>query len=701
MYTIAVDIGGTFTDVIAIDNRNGHTVMGKALTTPADLQQGVMNGLTNAADNMSTSVSDLLARTERMVHATTQSSNAVFAFTGARTAVLTTRGFGDTLTIMRASGRVAGLSVFERHHYRATAKPRLLVDERDIVEITERVDADGDVVTPLDEEQVARTARSLAEKGYESVAIAYLFSHQNPAHERRTAEIICQEAPGLYVSVSADIAPVMGEYERSATALFNAYVGPVIDSYLARLERTLADAGLKQKLLIVQANGGLATVAQTVPIYTIESGPAAGVVGAAHMAERLGHSKVIATDVGGTTFKVAVIESGAWSYNTQTVLNQYQLRLPMIDVASIGAGGGSIAWVDGGRLRIGPKSASSYPGPACYGLGGTEPTVTDADVALGYIDPDNFLGGRMKLHRDRALEVIRDKVAVPLFGGDVLSAAAGIRRVVDSQMADLIRKCTLERGHDPRDFVMMAYGGAGPVHAASYGAEAGATKVLVPYFATVHSAYGAALSDIRFSLQFSEPIVLPNDPARIEAIFANMESKGADALARADVPEGKRRYDRWVEARYRRQVHQLRIPAPSSIDEAAVGSLAAAFEHEYERLFGPGSGLTDAGVELINYGVDAVGIVDKAPWKEETGGGEPAPTSTRDVYCPLRRAMVPTPIYDGPSLPPGMHLEGPVVIEHPGTTIVVLSGQTASIDAFRHTHISIVSDVKGGRGGHQ
>ena len=335
---------------------------------------------------MATSVADLLGRTERMVHATTQSSNAVFAFTGARTAVITTRGFGDTLTIMRATGRVAGLSVFERHHYRATSKPRLLVDERDIFEITERVDAEGDVVTPLDEDASrARSRGRWLERGYEAVAIAYLFSHQNPAHERRTAEIIRHEAPQLYVSVSADVAPVMGEYERSATALFNAYVGPVIDSYLARLERTLADAGLKQKLLIVQANGGLATVAQTVPIYTIESGPAAGVVGAAHMAERLGHRNVIATDVGGTTFKVAIIEGGAWSYSTQTVLNQYQLRLPMIDVASIGAGGGSIAWVDGGRLRIGPKSASSHPGPACYGLGGTEPTVTDADVALGYI----------------------------------------------------------------------------------------------------------------------------------------------------------------------------------------------------------------------------------------------------------------------------------------------------------------------------
>jgi len=701
VYTIAVDIGGTFTDVIAIDNRSGNTAMGKALTTPGDLQLGVLDGLADAAANLSTSVPALLGQTERMVHATTQSSNAVFSFTGARTAVLTTRGFGDTLTIMRATGRVAGLSVFERHHYRATAKPRLLVDERDIFEIPERVDAEGDVVTPLDEAEVVRVARLLVERGYEAVAIAYLFSHQNSAHERRTAEIIRREAPQLYISVSADVAPVMGEYERSATALFNAYVGPVIDSYLSRLERTLVDNGLKQKLLIVQANGGLATVSQTVPIYTIESGPAAGVVGTAHMAERLGHRNIIATDVGGTTFKVAIIESGAWSYSTQTVLNQYQLRLPMIDLASIGAGGGSIAWVDGARLRIGPKSASADPGPACYGLGGTEPTVTDADVVLGYIAPDNFLGGRMKLHRDRALEAIRTRIAGPLFGGDVIAAAAGIRRVVDSQMADLIRKCTLERGYDPRDFVMMAYGGAGPVHAASYAAEAGVTKLLVPYFATVHSAYGAALSDIRFSLQFSEPIVLPNDAARIEKIFADMEAKGAEALERADVPPANRRYHRWVEARYRRQVHQLRIPAPAVVDEAALGPLARAFEREYERLFGPGSGMADAGIELVNYGVDAVGVVDKAPWKEAPRTGTDAPSSMRDVYCPLRQAMVPTPVYDGPGLPPGTVIAGPAAIEHSGTTIVILAGQSASIDAFRHTHITIASDEKGGRDGRQ
>ncbi len=688
LHTIAVDIGGTFTDVIVIDDATGRTHMGKALTTPADLRQGVMDGLGDAANSIGVDVRTLLGSASRVIHATTQSSNAVFSFSGARTAVLTTAGFGDTLLIMRASGRVAGLSVFERHHYRATSKPRLLVDERDIFEITERVDARGLVVTPLDESQIRAVAQTLVERGYESVAVCYLFSHQNRDHERRTGDILRQAAPGLYVSLSAEIAPVMGEYERSATALFNAYVGPVIDRYLAGLEQTLEQAGLRQKLLIVQANGGVATVAQTIPIFTIESGPAAGVVGAAHLASRLGHDNVIATDVGGTTFKVAVIRAGTWSHSSQTVLNQYQLRLPMIDLASIGAGGGSIAWVDGGRLRIGPRSASAHPGPACYGLGGDEATVTDADVILGYISPSAFLGGKMTLHPERAYQAIHERVALPLFGGDVVAAAAGIRRVVDSQMADLIRKSTLERGHDPRDFAMMAYGGAGPVHAASYALEAGCARLIVPYFATVHSAYGAALSDVRFSLQFSEPIVLPEDPTRIEAIFARMERQGGEALAAADVPESRREYHRWVEARYRRQVHQLRIPVPAIVDEAALKALAAGYGQEYERLFGAGSGLTNAGIELINYGVDAIGRVDKAGMEAMPVGGSASPISDRRIYCALRGAMVSSPVYDGPRLPAGARIEGPAIIEHPGTTIVVLSGQSARIDAFRHTHIA-------------
>ena len=689
MYTVAVDIGGTFTDVVVIEEASGRTFAGKSLTTPDDLQRGVFDGLADASREAGIDVAGLLGSTDRMVHATTQSSNAVFAFTGARTAVLATRGFGDTLLIMRATGRVAGLSVFERHHYRMTQKPRLLVDERDIFEIPERIDYQGRVVQALDEQAVRRVAATIRERGYQAVAVAFLFSHKNAQHERRVREILATELPDVYISLSAEVAPVMGEYERSATALFNAYVGPVIESYVSRLERTLREAGLRQQLLIVQANGGVATTAQTVPIFTIESGPAAGVVGAAQIAASLGVPSVIATDVGGTTFKVAIVEGGQWGYSRETVLNQYQLRLPMVDVASIGAGGGSIAWVDGRRMRIGPQSASASPGPACYGLGGDEPTVTDADVVLGYLSPDRFLGGRMKLHPDRAAEAIKRRIADPLFGGDVLAAAAGIRQVIDSQMADLIRKSTLERGHDPRDFVMMAYGGAGPVHAASFGAQVGVREIIVPFFATVHSAYGAALSDVRFSLQHSHPLVLPVPPDVVEAIYATMEADGTRRLDDADVPRGRQRHERWVEARYRRQVHHLRVPAPSRIDDEGLAIVADRFEKEYERLFGKGAALKDAGIELVNYGVDSVGVVAKPEPARWTASGDVVPRTQRMAWCPSRRDRVSTPVYDGPSLPADAHVAGPAILEHPGTTIVVLAGQRARIDEQRHTHIAV------------
>ena len=373
MYTLSVDIGGTFTDIVAFDEAKERTVVGKALTTPGDLRKGVMAGLEQAAEELKIPLKNLLRDARRFVHATTQSSNAIFAFAGAKTAVVTTRGFGDTLTIMRATGRVAGLSVFERYHYRATEKPRMLVDERDIFEVPERMDYAGRVVTRLDEGEMRGIAKKLKAQGYEAVAVSFLFSHKNDAHEQRAREIVKEVIPNAYVTISSEVAPVLGEYERSATTLFNAYVGPVIENYLDGLVSTLGEGGLKCKPLIAQANGGLATPAQTIPIFTVESGPAAGVVGSAYLANQLGVPNVIATDVGGTTFKVAVVEGGKWTYSKETILNQYQLRLPMIDVVSIGAGGGSIAWVDNGRLRIGPMSASSDPGPPVMALAATSP----------------------------------------------------------------------------------------------------------------------------------------------------------------------------------------------------------------------------------------------------------------------------------------------------------------------------------------
>lgn len=689
MYTVSVDIGGTFTDVVVFDEANGRTVVGKSLTTPGDLQKGVIDGLKQTADDLDVPLNSLLAEAHRFVHATTQSSNAIFAFAGAKTAVVTTRGFGDTLTIMRATGRVAGLSVFERYHYRATVKPRMLADERDIFEVVERMDYAGRPVTKLDERSLRDIAKTIKTRGYQSVAVAFLFSHKSAVHEKRAKEILKEELPNIYVSLSSEVAPVLGEYERSATALFNAYVGPVIEDYLENLVTELSSSGLKCQPLIAQANGGLATPAQTVPIFTVESGPAAGVVGSAYLANQLGVPNVIATDVGGTTFKVAVIEGGKWAYAKETVLNQYQLRLPMIDVVSIGAGGGSIAWVDNGRLRIGPMSASSDPGPACYGFGGDQPTVTDADLVLGHISADRFLGGKMALSHERAAAAIKKHIAIPLFNGDVTAAAAGIRRVVDAQMADLIRKTTLQRGYDPRRFALMAYGGSGPVHAASYGADLGMSEIIIPFHASVHSAYGSALSDVRFSLRYSDPLTLPVEPRNLEEIYAPMERDGDKLLADADVAKVDRRFERWVEARYRRQVHSVRVRAPGRIDSvAAVKQIGEAFEAEYERLFGPGSALKDAGVELVNYGVDAIGIVAKPAAAKHTGGNGTAARVRRMAFCPIAGEMIDTPIYEGAALRSGTSISGPAVIEHPGTTIVLHTGHSARIDEFGNTRIA-------------
>jgi N-methylhydantoinase A len=687
VYTIAVDIGGTFTDIVVSEDASGRIHHAKVLTTPRDLLEGVVCGVQQAAAEVGVEVSELLAGTTRFVHATTQSINAILTYTGARTAIVTTRGFGDTLTIMRGTGRVAGLSVWERHHYRMTNKPRLLADERDIFEVTERIDYKGAIITPLDESGVRALAGEIRRGRYEAIAVVFLFSFKNPVHEQRVREILQEELPAVYICLSCEVAPTLGEYERGATTLFNAYVGPVIEGYLARLSSTLAEKGFRHTVQIVQSNGGLTSVDQTMPIYTIESGPAAGVIAAAHLGIKLGFPNLIATDVGGTTFKVALVEDGQWSYSREAILNQYQLRLPIVDLVSIGAGGVSIAWVDGLRLKVGPQSAGAFPGPACYDFGGSLPTVTDADVVLGYISPENFLGGRMKLRADLATRAIDIHVATPLFGGDVLMAAAGIRQVVDNQMADLIRKVTLQRGHDPRQFVGMAYGGAGPAHAVSYGAEAGLSTIIVPYYATVHSAYGAAITDVRYTLQKSDLMVLPVNPERVEAIYADMEARSERLLDQADVPVQQRVFFRWLEARYRRQVYTVKVDVPSRLDDDSLSAVAASFEAKYERLFGPGSAYHDAGIELVNYGIDAVGRVKRSNPRRDAVPGTAGPRTHRLAYSAQQRRLLDTPVYSGPSLPAGAVVAGLAIVEHPGTTILVPERYTARIDEYGHTHI--------------
>jgi N-methylhydantoinase A len=472
-----------------------------------------------------------------------------------------------------------------------------------------------------------------------------------------------------------------------------------VTAYLRELAERLRQRGLERPLLVVQANGGVAQVDETVPINTIESGPAAGLVAARALMDAAGYRDVIATDVGGTTFKVGLLVDGEWSFAPEAVINQYTLLIPMIDLVSIGAGGGSIAWVDERRLRIGPQSAGADPGPAGYGWGGTEPTVTDADLVLGFLNPERFLGGRLRLRPDLAEKAIADHVASRLFGGDVERAAAGIRQVVDAQMGDLVRKMSIERGHDPRSFVLLAYGGAGPVHAAAYARHAGVERVIVPSAATVFSAFGAAASDIRHSLQRSAPGQLPDDLDAIEAAYAAMEEEARALLARQGVAGARVRLHRWADMRYARQLHDVRVPVPAGqVDQAFAAAVRQAFTERYAALYGASAVLEKVPVRLLRLGVEAVGLIDKpgVPVGDLAGpdAGD-AEEPARSIYWPEAGGRLRTRVYDGLRLRPGNALEGPAVIELPGTTIALPPGDRATIDRLGNAIITLAGGKPG------
>lgn len=686
MYVIGVDVGGTFTDVAVLNLTTGRVLTSKSLSTPEDLTTGVWSALVMAAEELGVAVEDLLSATVRFCHATTQTSNALLTFSGARVGVLTTRGFEDQLLIMRGIGRVAGLSLAERRHPRATSKPPLLVDETRIRGVRERVDSRGNVITPLDVAHAREQIAYLLDQGTEAFAVCFLWSFVNPEHERKVMSLIREMAPGRHVSVSHQVAPIRGEYERTATTVVNAYVAPILEGYLERLSEQLQRAGLRVPILVVQANGGVSAVENILPVQTIESGPTVGVAAARAVAQAVGVDRVIATDVGGTTFKVALLTEGKWATTRETVIGQYSLWLPMVDVVSIGAGGGSVAWVEDGRLRVGPRSVGALPGPACYGRGGTEPTVTDADVVLGYINPETFWGGRMRLDTEAAAKAIRYHIADRLFGGDIIRAAAGIRQLVDHQMADLIHKVTVERGYDPRGFVLLAYGGMGPVHANSYARAAGIKRILVPASASVLSAVGAARSDILHTLSVSDLILLPADPERVRRHYRRMEAELGVMFERENIPSGRQHYSRWVEMRYRRQLHSIRVEVPPSVMQSdTLDELVAAFERRYASLYGPTAAYREAGIEIVAIGVDAWGEVDAPPF-DIVPSGEQDPAyalkGRRRAYCMHRNSWVEAPVYDGSLLRAGTTMKGLALIEYPHTTVVVEYGTEANVDTF-------------------
>jgi N-methylhydantoinase A len=697
---LGVDIGGTFTDLVLMDE-DGSITTTKSLTTPDRLEDGVFDAIALVAKGVGLTTEELLARVPAFGHGTTQATNALIERTGAKTGLVTTRGFGDTLLVQRLMGFTAGVAADQLGWYSHRRYPDPVVPRGRIREVTERVDQSGRVLVPLDEAEVAAAIESLNADGVETFAIAFLWSFRHPAHEQRAAAIVRERCPGAYVSLSCEVAPIIGEYERTATTAMNSYLAPKVADYLNRVEDALRERGFRGAFRVLNSTGGVmpAREAARKPVVLLASGPTGGVLGSLHLAAALGERNVITTDMGGTSFDVALIIDGKPVISAPHEVGGYHLNTPMVDIRAVGAGGGSIARIDGGTLRVGPDSAGAFPGPVCYGRGGKLATVTDADVVLGIIDPDFFLGGRMPLDRAAAEAAIRTQIAEPL-GLPVERAAAGIRRVIDSHMADTLREVTIGRGHDPRDFVLFAYGGAGPVHCAGFGADLGVPRIVVPATSMVHSAYGALASDVHQSAERSlmlhggggprEPSA-GIDPAVIASVFAELEAACAAAMAQSGFAPGDITLVRSVDMRYRRQVNDLLIPFDSGpVTGASVRAVVARFEETYEQVYGKDSGFRMAGVEMTTFRVEALGRTVKPQPRAAAAAGTPQ-QRTRRIFEPVLERWVEADVRRWAALPVGHAVAGPAVIEHPETVVFVAAGQTARVDALGN----LIIDTRG------
>jgi N-methylhydantoinase A len=559
-----------------------------------------------------------------------------------------------------------------------------------VVEISERVTADGAVIAPLDPGRAAEQIRDLLDDDQiDALAVSLLWSFRHPDHEQRLRELVHELAPELYVSVSSESAPRQGEYERTVTTVLNSYVGPACSRYLTELAEEARELGLERSLLVMQSAGGVVPVdvAKRHPVQTIGSGPAGGLAGTASIAAASGHQNVIATDMGGTSFEVGLIVEGQPVVSSQQVIEQHAFHSAGLDVRSIACGGGSIAWIDphSSALRVGPQSAGSDPGPACYGKG-TEPTVTDADVVLGLIDPASFLDGRMALDGEAARRAVAS-VADPL-GLSVEEAAAGIVQINNQKAALLIRQRTIEQGLDPRDFALYVYGGAGPVHAFGFAEELGVSEVMIPLGngASTLSAYGIAATDIVRTLEEQVSLRAPFDASELAEVVAAIETGAIEAMRESGFDPGAVVFERFALMRYAEQfLHDLPLPLPSGLlDEQACHDLAARFDQEYARLYGEGARSIFQAVEVFAIRVRArvaLGFVPTATASTNGGPRTLASDRVRQVYWPEEHAWVPTAVHDGRDLHPGERINGPAVVELPYTTIAVGATQRLALDA--------------------
>ena len=679
MFRIGIDVGGTFTDFVVV--RDGEPPRQfKTASTPRDPSEGALRGLAECAGAYGLSLDALLAQTEMLIHGTTVATNTLVERKGANVGLITTDGFRDLLEMREG---------LKEDRYNLRMQPVEPLAPRYLrLGVPERVRADGGVDTPLDDAALDDALDTLKAEGADALAVCFLFSYLNPEHERRAAERIRDKFPGAYVSLSHEVIPQIKEFDRLSATVINSYVGPVFGEYLLRLRERLSEFSSVSDILIMQSNGGVASIEDSsrLAVSAILSGPAGGVSGAARYGEALGEPKLIGFDMGGTSADISLIENGAPHLTGEKFEAGWKIAVPAIDIQTLGAGGGSIARVDaGGILRVGPDSAGAAPGPACYGRGGEEPTVTDANLLLGYLDAENFLGGRETLSQDKAEQALSERVAAPL-GIDTVEAAQGVHRVVSAAMAEGIRLMSVKRGVDPRDFAILAFGGASGLHVSAVARQLGIRKVYVPAAAPVLSAFGMLSTDLQYDSSLSYPASLDDamDLDAVRAIVARLEEQGRTKLRAQGVDDDQTEIIVSADMRYLDQIYEVNVPVPalSLPCEALLGEWAANFHNRYEELYSYRQ--SEQEIRLVTLRVSALGKLPKADLAAQTStdtavNGAPDSKTSRRVFLDGWRDV---PVYAMGELPPNATIQGPAILESDFTTVLVDEGDTAATDAF-------------------
>lgn len=687
-WRVGIDIGGTFTDVALVEETTGKLGVVKVPTSPDDFGRGVLEGVGAALEKYGIDAGSV----GLLSHATTVVTNAILEHKGARSALVATRGFRDVLELRR-SARPDLYDLFQD-------PPHILVPRRHRFEVTERIGADGAVFTPLHEDEIPALIDAIRAAEPEAIAVSLLFSFLNPSHEQMLGAALREAFPDIPVYLSSEVLPEIREFERTSTTAVCAYVGPILGAYLDRLSQAVRSLGLPD-LYVMGSNGGVFEVSEGIamPAMAVESGPAAGVVAAALVAEQTGHRDILSFDMGGTTAKASLIRDGVYETTSEYEVGGsasgsrtmhgtgHPIRVPVIDLAEVSAGGGSIAWVDrAGSLRVGPQSAGAVPGPVCYGRGGAEPTVTDCNLLLGYLDAHSLLGGEMEIDLGRSRTAIETKLAEPL-GIDARTAAAGVIDVVNHEMAEALRIVSVQRGHDPRDFTLAAFGGAGPLHAAALAEELGMAHVLCPPIPGAFSALGLVTTDLR--RDYSRTFFARTDeadPEDLASAFEALAVEGRAMLDRAGVPAERQDLTLSVDARYTRQSYELAVPVPKGLKDADIlPAIASAFHDRHEQTYGHAQ--RDEPVQLVNVRLSAVGRIPSIRVAQATGSGD-AGKGNRRVWF-RAHGEVEASVLDRARMASDQTAAGPAIIESLESTILIPPGWTGRMDADGFIHLTL------------